>query len=113
MTCTIDRRFLMIFLTSGLVLMSTQAAERTDASLQKCIENKNAKARLACFDATAPLAVAELKALSAAESARASEHERRKVDSADAERKDQQRLIRESIRELRKFTTATEVGINK
>lgn len=91
-----------------------------ESSLSSCITIKNAKVRLACYDKVAPEVIKQLSEAvasltnkkNAEEETALKEQQKKNADEENA-LKEQQKLVRETLRELRKLSTATEVGINK
>jgi hypothetical protein len=75
-------------------------------TLAKCADIKNSTQRLACYDRYAPEAV---KQLSDAKSSLVS----KKAEEAEVAIKEQKKLVKDTLRELRKLSTATEVGVSK
>ena len=80
-----------------------------ELSLSACIRTKDAKQRLVCYDKAAPSAIKQLNEF---DGAKASALDKKALE-VEAALKEQQRLVRDTLRELRKLNTATEVGISK
>ena len=88
------------------------SAQVTDL-LAKCTEIKDVKKRLACFDTMAPIITKQIDEVNTAQRNREKEAHAQKKTEVDTVQLEQQKLVRETVRELRKLTTATEVGISK
>jgi hypothetical protein len=80
-----------------------------EISLSACIRTKDMKQRLACYDKAAPGAIKQLIEYDEAKASRLD----KKAQQVGATLKEQQKLVRDTVRELRKLSTATEVGISK
>ncbi|MDP2882489.1 MAG: hypothetical protein Q8N89_12995 [Azonexus sp.] len=75
-------------------------------TLAKCSDIKNSTQRLACYDRYVPEVV---KQQSDAKSSLVS----KKNEEAEAAINEQKKLVKDTLRELRKLGTATEVGVSK
>lgn len=91
------------------MLSCASIAHAAEPSFAQCLAIKDSKQRLSCYDKAAPEVNKQLVEL--AES-RASLINKRNADE-DAALKEQQKLVKETLRELRKLSTATEVGLSK
>jgi hypothetical protein len=77
--------------------------------LSACIRTKDTKQRLVCYDKAAPGAIRQLNEY---DEAKASGLDKKALEVA-AKLKEQQKLVRDTVRELRKLSTAIEVGVSK
>lgn len=91
-------------ITITLLAFATSAHGQAGSAAAKCAELKDPKKRLACFDVKVPELLKEFAESNAAKQAEAS------LAEAQA---GQVKLIKSALRELRKLSTAAEVGISK
>ena len=116
------KKISIIQIITAILLISSSLVYADEPTLAKCILIKNTKQRLTCYDTIAPETTKRLNQLYGANSALpikkdnedsiAKEQQKKNEDEVTA-LKEQKILVKDTIKEIRKLTTATKVGISK